>query len=373
MTARQLWSFEALDTWFFKESRPMEAVGGAQLQSVFPPPARTVIGAIRTAIGEALAVDWQDYARNAAHPLRSVMGDARSVAPLSFVGPVVTRSGKRLFPAPLALLAASKPDTSQRLFTRLTPSEKPVACDIGKVRLPVKQKRLDGAKPLEGKWLSEDGLQRFLRGEVPVDADVVDSTELISPEDRLGIGRDVGTGSVEKGLLYQTCHVRPMPQVGVGMWIDGLAAPGLAAKGMARFGAEGRMATWTCLSAKPASTKPRSHKRLLVVLLTHASFSAGWVPDDFVRTTQADGTDVWEGVLHGVKLRLVSAVLGKPVREGGWDMASAAPRAMESLVPAGSCYFFECMDGAIDVSVLDGKQMGQDTQFGRGEFAVGTW
>jgi CRISPR-associated protein Cmr3 len=57
MSAQQ-WRFSALDTLFFKESRPIESVGGSQLSSVFPPPARTLIGAIRTAIGEANSVDW---------------------------------------------------------------------------------------------------------------------------------------------------------------------------------------------------------------------------------------------------------------------------------------------------------------------------
>jgi CRISPR-associated protein Cmr3 len=78
----EAWCFEALDTWFFKESRPLEAVGGAQLRSMFPPPARTLIGAVRTALGDAQGVHWPDYAAQANHPLRALMGSPEALGPL---------------------------------------------------------------------------------------------------------------------------------------------------------------------------------------------------------------------------------------------------------------------------------------------------
>ncbi len=116
----------------------MEAIGGAQLQSVFPPPARTLIGAIRTAMGEAHQVDWKAYAHDAQHPLKTTIGSAESLGPLSFVGPYLLQNGKRLFPVPLALLHAKGDEKSklQEQFVRLQPSAKPTQCDLGNVRLP---------------------------------------------------------------------------------------------------------------------------------------------------------------------------------------------------------------------------------------------
>ena len=35
-SAARLWRFEALDTWFFRESRPHGSVGAAELASLFP-------------------------------------------------------------------------------------------------------------------------------------------------------------------------------------------------------------------------------------------------------------------------------------------------------------------------------------------------
>ena len=55
------WRFNAFDTWFFRESRPMDSIGGSELASLFPPPATTLAGAVRTAIGEHLRVDWSRF------------------------------------------------------------------------------------------------------------------------------------------------------------------------------------------------------------------------------------------------------------------------------------------------------------------------
>ncbi len=129
------WQFSALDTLFFKESRPMEAIGGAQLQSVFPPPARTLIGAIRTAIGEAHQVDWKAYAQDPQHPLKATIGSPDSLGPLSFNGPFLLRNEQRLFPLPLALLYAEGAENGK--FTRLKPSGTVTESDIGQVQLPL--------------------------------------------------------------------------------------------------------------------------------------------------------------------------------------------------------------------------------------------
>ena len=58
--------FIAIDTLFFRESRPFETFGGIELASLFPPPPRTVAGAIRSAIGEALGADWPAFHANPA-------------------------------------------------------------------------------------------------------------------------------------------------------------------------------------------------------------------------------------------------------------------------------------------------------------------
>lgn len=375
------WCFGALDTLFFKESRPMESIGGAQLQSVFPPPARTLIGAVRTAIGSAHDVDWGEFHKNADHPLRTVMGHTNDLGQLSFKGPFLVQDGKRLFAAPLVVLKGVGKD-AQPVFTRLAPSTTPTVCDLGNVRLPQKQdSTILGAKPLEHTWLTGAGLQAVLDGKTPSASDLVQAQALFDTEERLGIGRAHATRTTGDGLLYQTQHVRPKHNVEVGMHVHGLEqCPAVPAEGLMRLGAEGRIAHWRrnsghTLPACPVQDKSKSN-RIMLVLMTHAHFANGWLPDGLTEVTLANGQTAWEGDINGVSLRLVCAVVGKSVREGGWDLANQKPRPIQNLVPAGSCYFFEvlCADpNGEALRKLHGSHTGQDTAYGRGEIAVGLW
>lgn len=364
------WRFTALDTLFFRESRPMESIGGAQLQSVFPPPSATLIGAIRTAIGEAHQVDWKAYAHDDHHPLKAIMGSANSLGPLSFTGPFLMQEQDRLFPVPLALLHAKNNDVDQ--FTRLTPSTDITVCDLGEVILPKKRDPLAGAKPLEHAFITDKGLVTVLSGDVPAENAIVHTHDLYHSEERLGIGRDHAKCTTIDGLLYQTNHVRPMKDVSIGIVVKGLNCAGLPQHGTCRLGAEGRMAAWQCEAVQTLPSIKIKGKNIMLVLLTPARFNQGWLPDGFSPVTIAKQQTVWDGDIHGVKLRLISSVIGKPMREGGWDLVNRSPRTMNSLVPAGSCYFCEVVGGA-DASTLHGQQIGQDTEYGRGEIAVGHW
>ena len=360
----------------------MESIGGAALQSTFPPPARTVIGAIRTAIGQAHGVDWHTYPHGPGHQaLLQLMGGPDDLGRLSFSGPFLLKGGQRLYPAPLLVLRAQGAGHAQPTFTRLEPSASLTECDLGKVQLPKKQAAaLQGAKPLEHTWLTAAGLHAVLAGKTPAPADVVGANTLHHQEERLGIGRDNRARTTQDGLLYQTQHVRPLPDVALGMHVHGLESGNtpVPASGLMRLGAEGRMAHWQRSGGHALPASPAKGNRLVLVLLTHARFAHGWLPDGFEPVQLPSGQTAWEGQLHGVHLRLLCAVAGKPVREGGWNLALRAPRDMEPLTPAGSSYFCEVLTSpstpaADAVQALHGQHMGQDTAHGRGQMAVGMW
>ena len=83
-------SLAPLDTWFFRESRPHGSVGASELGSVFPPPVRTLAGALRTCIGDAwfanTGSNWQEFARDAHHPLRAIIGFGNDLGALRITG-----------------------------------------------------------------------------------------------------------------------------------------------------------------------------------------------------------------------------------------------------------------------------------------------
>ena len=363
------WTFTAVDSWFFRESRPMEAVGASRLDSVFPPPANTVIGAIRHCIGEAHQVDWREYA-SGPHALHQVMGTPADLGPLSFDGPYLLHNDKqRLYPMPQSLLWTA----DRQHTTRLLPGAMPVECDLGRVRLPQKHTPLAGASAKADTWLTEQGLCAFLRGQPVLPDDMVQPNSLFVSEERLGIARDHARRVADDGLLYQTKHIRPQPGCAIAMNVGGLNDSRLAQTGLCRLGAEGRLAGWQRNPALtlPDISSPAQKNGLMLMLLTPALFTQGWVPDGLQETEQ-DGCRVWQGVLHGVALTLVCAALGKPRREGGWDLVNKKPRDLHSFIPAG-CVFFCEAQGNLEAAqrALHGKQIGLEHAWGRGKIAAG--
>ena len=191
----------AYDTWFFRESRPHDAVGASELSSLFPPPIRTLAGALRTLIGDQLEIDWQTL-QSATQPdfdFVTELGDAQSLGDLQLNGPWINIDGQRLYPAPLYLMQKGNE------LKRLAPGSS-VRCDLGAVRLPALPDGSQGFKNLEQRWITAESMRQCLEGHVPSDT-IYSSDDLFSHEARLGIARDNATRSVEEGKLYQTQHL----------------------------------------------------------------------------------------------------------------------------------------------------------------------
>jgi CRISPR-associated protein Cmr3 len=366
-------SFNATDTLFFRESRPMESMG--ELQSVFPPPVRTLAGAIRTLIGEHLNVDWREFDAN--HPSVADIGFGDDLGKLHFQGAWLAweTDGKRerLYPAPLLLMQ------KDQSFYRLTLESKGIWCDLGKqVRLPKLPDNDDakGSKPLENTWLTSDGLSAVLSGGKPDPKHIKKASDLFERESRVGIARDNSTRTVEKGLLYQTQHIRPHQGLSVELDTAGLPET-MPAKSIIRLGGEGRTASietkQTSNHLPKAPDANGNTQGLLLYLLTplnmpqaaHLGFSR----------EERDNQTIWTGTLNGIELELHGAVTGKALREGGWDMAKHQPRAVTSLIPAGSVFFCKAKNGDTQAAIkaLHNTQIGELSAYGYGHLAAGLW
>jgi len=368
--------FSAFDTLFFREARPMESVGAKPLEGRFPPTARTVAGAVRSVIGEAMQVDWQAYRDGKAtqQAVRDIIGAAEvdGIGKLELRGAFPMLGEERLYPVPLHLLG------KENHYVRLQCGTA-VMCDLGKVYLPEKPAsakddvHLQGAKPLENCWLTVADLMRVLSGSSP--EKIIQQDELFQAEARLGIALDSGTRSATEGKLYQTVHARVRDDVSIGVDVAGVPDT-LKLDAVLRLGGEGRFAhvASTQVQALPLADKSKDAQGLLLMLCTAADFSGNWLPSGFMPVIDKDGATVWQGEIAGVKLTIQCAVLGKSQREGGWDMQRHQSRPAVSLVPAGSVYFCK-VEGDLQHAVqqLNGKKIGNEMTLGRGELAVGYW
>jgi CRISPR-associated protein Cmr3 len=363
----QYWQFNPLNTWFFREARGFDTSGSNTLSSLFPPPARTVAGAIRTLIGEQQQVDWNQFANsNEYTELRQVIGVGDDLGMLKLIGPYPLWNSERLYPAPLHLLA------KENAYRFLEPGDA-VECDLGKVQLPCIKQKLTGAKPLEQCWLNAADLQKVLIGQSP--EKVYKAKDLYAEEPRLGIARNNQQRTGIDGLLYQTRHLRPCLELAIGVGVAGIPDNWHLQSGIVRLGGEGRASTVSINDADKAQIKlptPAGNK-LLLMLLTNADFGRDWFPPGF-KPIERDGIRKWQGMINEVELIIECAVLGKAAREGGWDLVKQQPRPVKSLIPAGSVYFCTVLgDIKTVVDKLHGQRIGNDTALGRGELVIGTW
>lgn len=373
----QGWQLNPLDTWFFREAKPFDTIGSPELPSQFPPPAPTVAGAIKTAIGRQLGINWHQFKPKAEtdterHEVYGQLGD------LSLCGPFISLAGKPLFPAP-AFLLHQKDHGYHRLIIGNA-----VETDLGIVCLPELPPDAvnKGFKPLEHAWLTAEGYTEVLAGGLPKPEQVKRAHELYSPEPRLGIGRDNQTGCVnaEDSLLYQTCHIRPGNDVALWVGVAGLAAQ--IKPEPVRLGGEGRLTLMSAsegpVTLPSAPVAPEETRGFILILLTPADLDSCWrLPNAQEICPERDSGEGkrWTCTLNGVELTIHAAVLGKPVREGGWHLAERKPRRVESFVPAGSAWFCTArnMNAKQAINALHLTQIGDGQKLGRGLLAAGVW
>lgn len=370
--------FSALDTWFFRESRPHGTVGGAELGSLFPPPPRTVLGALRTLVGEQYGIDWNALDKADKTILRLIGADD-SQGDMSLSSVHLLWNEELIFPAPMHLMQHGK------AFCYLTIGDA-VQCDLGRVRLPQlpKLETLPDARAtsLDNVWLTPKALEAVLKGEQPSIEALKRHHDIFEEEPRLGIARNNEKRVVEESLLYQTKHVRPKAELSVAAIASGLPNDFSPQTGLVRFGGEGRLAQVRFKSgdiALPkAPTEWAKDDGIILILLSPALLNdsgKSWVLFPTFNKTEENGCTVWKGELEGISLTLHSAILGKSRREGGWDMKKREPRSRKSLIPAGSCWYVTVDSGDIKTAVnaLHGKQIGAEKELGRGRIVCGRW
>lgn len=386
--ATQTWVFQALDTLFFRESRPMDSIGNAELSSLFPPSTRTMIGAIRSVLGESRGVDWQAYRQEKdKHELAQIMGYGDEFGPLQFGGVWLHKNGERLYPAPLNIMRQKKQGEEKDWLFFMTIGKEPLQTDLGRIRLPLLQEGQIGSKPLENIWLPESEFAKILCGEVPDLACCVSLSpqsvipHLLVEEARVGIARDNSQRTAIKGQLYQTRHIRLAEGVSLCMDVTGLSNEHKPDNNyLTRLGGEGRLASIKIESPRGFIKHPEAvtdATGVALYLLTPLLINNldNWQPlPGFTLTTEKDGQTVWQGTLNEVSLTLHTAITGKAQREGGWDLQKHQPRPVKSYIPAGSVFY---CTGESDLKTmiekLHGLQIGEEQKLGRGKIAAGLW
>ena len=362
--------FEPIDTWFFRDGTPFNSDDGSQfgVASIFPPNPGTLVGALRAAL--AAGQNWSGKGRWDPS-LDKVIGNGQDLGSLSFDAPFLLHQGAPLFAAPRHLLGRTDRDgwTPEAL---LRPGDE-AACDLGaKVKLPTLPDSIENPAELktgDNRWLTRAGLNAVLAGELPQRSEVITSSDLWTPEPRIGLELDPNTRTAKKGMLYSTQHIRPASGVSLGTRIHGLPEHWSPPCGdLVPLGGESRLAECQAWDGN------------LGLVLPLDRIGA----DGKIALISLTPLDIGEKIYTGLQpldalggARVVSACLDRPQRIGGWDSLNRRPLPLRSVLPAGSTLFCETDDPAATAMAIksgDGvMRLGQHQEWGFGLVAPAVW
>jgi len=336
------WYFiEPSDVLFFRDAKPFGAGDDHLATSIFPPNPRTIAGAFRSMILGSSDVDWKLY-KTGGKGTKSIydqIGTPSGIAQSKYdlKGPFLSYRSKY----GCELFTKLPFDTYiQDLRNNRFDSYSPIKSAPFYTDWPVKGfhplwppggMRKDA--PKESYWIGSDSKKNYIRSH-PFGAKIESS--IVSFEPRIGHKRNPQTTVAEDRHLYQASFFRLRKPFGFLVWISD-AVTSLPKSGCLSLGGEKRAAYYEHLSEdfRYDFGLEDNTKRFKVILMTPAYFSGGWKP----------ANNDWFSLL-GIKAKLVSVSLGKPMYLGGYNIAKKQQRAIHTFVPAGSVYYFET-DNAI--------------------------
>lgn len=380
MAERETWIIEARDTVYFGGGLPFVAGESGFLPSRFPPTPLVMQGVVRTALLTGHNVDWQEYYEGRCSICRCAGADCAVLRAtgsagriddlgLDLRGPFLAqrndcRSWSLLYPTPADLVALGGAPT------RLRPGEA-VECDLGRIKLPTAILPSTGERgprltDYQGTWITATGLRRHLNGQAVSEADILPPERIFSWETRVGIGRNRATRVAEDRKLYSLGHCRLAPGFALAEQVANLPK-NAAVPSMILLGGEKRLAYISRQKSLdvPVPTEAPSDSGFRMIFLTPGK----WTPPAFSQTSE---------LIPGLTATLVSACLPKTERIGGWNMAAGkghgSSRAMETVIPAGSVFFF-LSDLPVEriFELLGNSKIGAETKLGFGHVAVGVF
>ncbi len=335
----------ALSPLLFRDGRPFSAADGIETaaRSLNLPLPGTVAGFVRTQVGLA---EGKGFSHEQVQNLHG----------LQVCGPLLARGAEILLPAPRDAVVY-RDDNGSAQVMKLLPHSPPdgAGCDLPEGLLPLQVTQ--DIKPESGYnlWTAAE-MERWLLGEKFVPQKIAG----LPSETRVHVAMDTTKGKAKEGQLFSVAY-RPL-EMGRGpndyqpasLRVRLSLPNGQAPAPIGYLGGERRPVTvevkeslsdyWfdcpQAIKQRFAGLGPGARVRL--VLATPALFEHGWRPG----WLEKYGQQHLPRGLGKVRLRLVSAAVGRREAVSGWNLQLNQPKPVRWLVPAGSVYFFEVEEGS---------------------------
>lgn len=300
------------DTLYFRGAEPANMGESHAASLIFPPPAQTMIGALRTAILRQHDIDPAEYNQGKPFPDKeeviSALGRSGAPSPFDVIGPFFQKEDKLWVPCPFHWFAEKadreRADDGPLKITIAKPVVNSlVSSRSGSALYWAKGKEVVS---LGGNWVSLQELPAPTGNGVKT---IKSGNDFFDVEPHTGIALDVKETrrTVRKSHLYCFVHARLRQGVALAF---GVSRPlPLAASGILTLGAEQRFGEYRKMTAAPAITEGKSGLFMTLSLLP--------------ATEEANACCV---------------ATGRILYFGGWDLHRGFHKPMRGYFPAGSVF-----------------------------------
>lgn len=315
------YDFTPQDTLFFRgaESAVMGESHAASM--IFPPPAHTIAGAIRTAVLAHNGIDYRSYNAGTLLPAQesivAAIGKSGEESPFSILGPFFRYKNKLWMPCPYIWFAGKRGQQNRNLRKRKIY----ISAPIGKTNLlkTEAQENLYWAKGQEletmgGCWVSLDELCSSSDEKT-----ILENINFFTSEIHTGIALDVNNSrrSARDGHLYTFAHARLHEGVSLAFGVTQKLP--LPECGIIKLGAEQRFGEYRLLSNIDL---PKGASGLFMALSILPT---------------------------GEQANKHCLACGRPLYYGGWDMHRGFHKPMKGYFPAGSVFQNQINDNCIEL------------------------
>jgi CRISPR-associated protein Cmr3 len=301
------YKFTPVDTLFFRGAEPMNLGENHTVSHVFPPPAHTLAGALRTAVLIQNGVSFKSYGiGNVPAEIIAAIGRAGQLAPFNLIGPLFMLGKNVYVPAPYSWFMGK--DSNKR---KKNEKIKVVKGKLLKSRLLKSEApELIWAKGDESEMVSLGGMwikkQDIYSAEMMVE--VKPSVEFFENEPRTGIALEKNR-RVREGHLYSFNHARLKRNVSLIFGTDSKLP--LEDKGVLKIGAEQRFGWYEKLDNNNTDMRFSDDGNLYLSL------------------SNLEGTE---------EANAWVVATGKILYFGGWDLHTGFHKPMKGYFPAGTVF-----------------------------------
>ena len=343
---------KALDTLFFRDSKPFSMGEETWADGIFPPPPSTFYGALRT-LYFSQNPDQIHLANTNNDPTQKLEikgiyfyfnNELHFVNPKDYVK-VEDENDSEYY----TILQVSKKSelSSYSLDYFFSPPEDTIIQDD------------------EGLVINQSFRNYVIKGAInEINDPIIDLNKYIHNEPKVGIGRNKQTNTTNEGLLYRVGMRRlafasqlneeeefdsAEPTENISLIIDFKNLEINSNSGTFKLGGEGKSVKYEISDEElniPGYQLKADDTIFKLYLLTPALFKNGWKPtwvgqdnQGFFQFTNPETQQ--EDQIH---LQLLAVSIGKPIHIGGFDMKAKAPKPLLKAVPTGSVYYFKVLN-----------------------------